>query len=88
MLRVLLTHLSDLLALDCIRGLHTSWFPGKDVLNGEDLIEELELLFGDFLVHVVDQVAIELVNVLESVNDETFQNLGIQDLVVIYEKLI
>lgn len=74
MLRVLLAHLSDLLALDRIRGLHTSWFPGKDVLNGEDLVEELELLFGHFLVHVVDQVAIELVDMLESVDHETFQN--------------
>lgn len=74
MLGVLLTHLSDLLALNCIRSLHTGGFPGEDVLNGKDLIEQLELLFRHFLVHIMDQVAIELVDMLESINNKTFQN--------------
>ena len=39
MLGVLLTHLSYLLALDCVRGLHASRFPGEDVLNRKDLVE-------------------------------------------------
>lgn len=74
MFGVLFALLSDLLALDGIRSLHTCWLSGENVLDGEYFVKQLELLFGHFLVHVVDQVAIELVNVLESVNYETFQN--------------
>lgn len=74
MLGIFLTHLSNFLALDGIRSLHTRRFPREDVLNGEDLVKELELLFGDFFVHIVNKVPIKLIDMLESVNHKTFQD--------------
>lgn len=37
----------------------------EDVLDGEDLVEELELLLGDLLIHVVDGLPVELYSISE-----------------------
>lgn len=58
------------------------------VLYREDLIKELELLLGDFLVQIVDSVAIEIVDVLETVHNETLQGLRLQDLILSNDKLL
>ena len=41
--RVLLLQLADFLPLNGVTGLHTWRFPCENVLNGENLVEKLEL---------------------------------------------
>ena len=59
-LRVLLLELADLLASDWVARLHARRLAREYVLNGQDLVEELELLLSHFLVLFDDCYAVEL----------------------------
>ena len=56
----------------------------EDILYRKDLIEELELLLGCFLVLVWDHFAIEFFDVLESVDKEALERDAIKNFVVVH----
>ena len=59
-LGVLLLELADLLAPHWVARLHAWRLTGEYVLNGQDLVEQLELLLRHFLVLLDDCHAVEL----------------------------
>ena len=55
-----LTLLADLLSLGRVGILHGLGFLSENVLYGKNFVKQLKLLFGHFLVQVIDDKAIKL----------------------------
>ena len=60
------------------------WLFSEDILYRKDLIEELELLLGCFLVVVWAHFAIEFFDVLESVDEEALERDAVKDFVIVH----
>lgn len=57
---MLFAELAELLALGSVCTLHERRLFGENILDGQDLVEELELLLGELSVVLVDLDAVEL----------------------------
>ena len=62
-----LSHFSSFLR---VTSLHRLRLSGEQVLDGKNLVKQLELLLCNFLVSIVDLDAIELIDVLEPVDNK------------------
>lgn len=51
-------------------------------MDGEDLVKELELLLGHLLIELIDGHAVEVLDVLETVNYKALEGFALEYFVV------
>jgi hypothetical protein len=46
------------------------------------------LLLGDLLINIIDGLAVEFGDVLESVNNKGFEGFAVEDLIINYDQIL